>query len=307
MINDSGCTSRETTVNVTIGDIRAVVRNLGVAGLPLCVHSSLRSFGRVEGGVATVVDGLLGEGCTLMVPTFTEGRGAVPPPPGRHLKRSAGGDASFDDESTRFFETTSEYVDSKMGAIPAEVLRRPTRVRGNHPRDSFSAVGSLASELIDAQRPLRVFAPLQALADLSGVVILLGVGLNRVTLLHYAEQLAGRRLFRRWSRSPNGQTVESEEGGCSSGFENLRPILASVERTLTVGQSRWRVFPAGPTLDLAAAAIRDDPRSPIARIRTASPARTQSRVGRNNLNPATPTKRGYRCGRRPGNPCVGTS
>ena len=37
-------------MKVTTGDIRKAIRNLGLAGRLLCVHSSLRSFGWVEGG-----------------------------------------------------------------------------------------------------------------------------------------------------------------------------------------------------------------------------------------------------------------
>jgi aminoglycoside N3'-acetyltransferase len=37
-------------MKVTTSDIRLAIRNLGLAGRPLCVHSSLRSFGWVEGG-----------------------------------------------------------------------------------------------------------------------------------------------------------------------------------------------------------------------------------------------------------------
>ena len=44
---------------VTSETIRDATRELGLAGLPLEVHSSLSSFGHVEGGAATVVDALL--------------------------------------------------------------------------------------------------------------------------------------------------------------------------------------------------------------------------------------------------------
>ncbi len=47
---------------VTRADVRAGIRRLGLAGLPLCVHSSLRSFGWVDGGPGTVISGLLDEG-----------------------------------------------------------------------------------------------------------------------------------------------------------------------------------------------------------------------------------------------------
>ena len=58
-------------MSVTLADIRAAVRRLGLTGQPVCAHSSLRSFGHVEGGARTVVDAFLAEGCTLMVPTHS--------------------------------------------------------------------------------------------------------------------------------------------------------------------------------------------------------------------------------------------
>jgi len=53
-------------MKVTTGDIRKAIRNLGLAERPLCVHSSLRSFGWVEGGAQVVVDGLLGASCGII-------------------------------------------------------------------------------------------------------------------------------------------------------------------------------------------------------------------------------------------------
>jgi len=66
---------------VTTETIRAAVRELGLAGLPLEVHAALSSFGRVEGGAATVVDALLAEGCTVVVPTFTRSPSYLIDPP----------------------------------------------------------------------------------------------------------------------------------------------------------------------------------------------------------------------------------
>jgi aminoglycoside N3'-acetyltransferase len=242
--------------------LRSAIRDLGLSGRPLCIHSSLRSFGWVEGGAATVVDALLGEGCTVLVPTFSESFGTVPPPKGRHILRNATNDTFFaelGEASSWRYSTESIEVDSDMGAIPAEVLRRPGRVRGDHPRDSFTAVGPLASELIEGQRLLDVYAPFRSLMDHDGEVVLMGVGLTRLTLLHHAENLAGRRLFRRWGRDVHGRTVECEEGGCSSGFDNLTPVLAPLERQAQVLSSLWRVFPAEATVEAATRAIRANP------------------------------------------------
>jgi hypothetical protein len=87
----------------------------------------------------------------------------------------------------------------------------------------------------------------------------MGVGLNRMTLLHLAEQLAGRNLFRRWANGPDGTPMEVEVGGCSEGFAQLDPILTPLVKTVRVGRSDWRAFAAGETLRAAAKAIRDRP------------------------------------------------
>jgi hypothetical protein len=118
--------------------------------------------------------------------------------------------------------------------------------------DGFLAEGSTV-------RPLHVFAPLEELARRDGAVVLMGVGLDKCTLLHLAEQQAGRRLFRRWASGEDGQPTEVESGGCSNGFPRLEPALAPLACELLVGASRWRVFPARATLEVAARAIRADP------------------------------------------------
>ena len=87
----------------------------------------------------------------------------------------------------------------------------------------------------------------------------MGVTLTSLTLLHLAEQMAGREPFRRWSRNPGGDVIMVETGGCSRGFDNIRPVLTSVEIETKVGESRWLVYPAAAALETAAAAIRSNP------------------------------------------------
>lgn len=246
---------------VTQGTIRAGIRRLGLSNLPVCVHSSLRSFGWVEDGPKTVVDAFLAEGCTFMVPSFTSGF-EVSPPLGRRYPRNAcdyaleiwPGDGRRD-----YYSTDVTFVDADLGVIPAVVVAAPLRHRGEHPSDSFSALGPLAADLIREQRPMHVYAPLEELARRDGWVVLMGVDLTRMTLLHLAEQRAGRTLFRRWARTSQGGIIEMELGSCSSGFDRLRPALEAIECTTVVGESLWRAYPAAATLDLAAEEIRANP------------------------------------------------
>jgi aminoglycoside 3-N-acetyltransferase len=249
-----------THSTVTTAQIQQGIRALELSGRPLCVHSSLRSFGWLQDGAATIIDGVLSEGCTLMVPTFTshfEG----PPPPSRRLERNGLDDDNEPPSSanSRWYTPDSTLIDAEMGALPRTLLTMPGRWRGRHPHDSFSAVGPDAAELIRDQRPLRVYAPFEALVRLGGWVVLMGVGLDRMTLIHHAEHRAGRELFRRWSRDQYGEIIESQVGSCSDGFERLSGALAALERTTEVGGSHWRAYPAGPFVELAAQVIRTLP------------------------------------------------
>ncbi len=192
---------------------------------PVCLHSSLRSFGFVEGGAEAVIQGFLGEGCTVMVPTFTHEHEVAPPadqsPPQNGSDYTWSTTAHAQPKTV--YSPDSTDVSGDMGAIPKALLKMPERVRGDHPLDSLSAVGPLAHALIDGQTGGDVYAPFRSLAEHGGYTLLMGVGLTRMTLLHEAERRSGRNLFWRWARDKGGETVSVRVGGCSEGFENLAP------------------------------------------------------------------------------------
>lgn len=170
---------------VTGQDVRKALRGLGLPGRAVCLHSSLRSFGHVVGGAVAVIRAFLDEGCTLLVPTFSSAFEVAPPP---HLQFERNGwDYSAPPPGhspERAYTPEAPDIDRDMGAIPAAVVAWPGRLRGNHPLDSFTAIGPRAAELIAGQSPLDVYAPLTALVRTGGFVLLTGVGFERVTLLH---------------------------------------------------------------------------------------------------------------------------
>jgi aminoglycoside 3-N-acetyltransferase len=192
--------------SVTMQEIAGAVRSLGLSGMPVCVHSSLRSFGWVEGGPDAVIDAFLAEGCTLMVPTFSYHFNVAPPADDRPRRngRSYQEGLPEPDGSRIFVPESPEVSREEMGAIPATVLGRVGRVRGNHPLNSFTAVGPLAHELVRHQTAIDVYAPLDRLVENRGLVLLMGVGLDTMTLLHRVEQRSGRRLLIRWGTEPRG-------------------------------------------------------------------------------------------------------
>ncbi len=228
---------------------------------------SLRSFGWLEDGAATIVDGLLRAGSTLLAATMAPDIFGVPSPPDDRPARN-GIDYSTEVSTagqSRVGTPISEYDSSRtevsawLGAFSAHVAARPDRIRCRHASGEFAAVGPLASRLIDAETDADVFGPLRALVEEHGAVVLMGVGLTKLTLLHLAEVEAGRRPFIRWARGGDGRVARVRAGECSEGFESLAPTLAPVEQTRRVGESCWRVFPAREVVRLAARAIRASP------------------------------------------------
>jgi len=247
--------------SVASADIRLAIRELGLAEQAVCAHSSLGSFGHIEGGADAFVEAFLLERCTLLVPSFTWSFCVAPPEGMRPLQNAFDYERSFTSPvRAGTYTPDSDEIDSDMGAIPEAVVRRPDRIRGAHPLCSFTAVGPEALALIERQSPHDVFAPLKALADRDGLVLLAGVGLTTMTLLHLAETEAGRRPFRRWARLESGEVIEAESGGCGAGFDALEPVLVPIAHERTVGGSRWRAFPAREALEIAALRIAETPR-----------------------------------------------
>lgn len=234
-----------------------------MSGSVVCLHTSLRSFGHLRGGAAALIDGFLNEECTILVPTFSDDF-SVPPP--IHIRPTGNGwtyKRNYDPGpgANRVFSPDSNEVTvEEMGVVPAEVLKRANRVRGSHPLCSFTAVGNQAETLIRCQTASHVFAPLYALSEFNGLVVLIGVGLEKMTLLHAAEEMSGRKPFVRWANDSSGVPIGVAMGGCSYGFGKLEPSLSSLSQQIRVGMSLWSVYSARETLIAAANIIRSNPR-----------------------------------------------
>ena len=243
--------------------IEGVVRDNGLADTAVCLHTSLRSFGHSRPRADDLIDGFLDAGCTVMGPTSSHGPFGVRPPPDLRPERN-GTDYDLpsmsDGGRDRIFDPSVNEVDDSMGTLPRVLLQRPGRIRGSHPISSFTAVGPDAHRLIAGQQPLDVHAPLVALAKAAGYVVLIGVGLTRMTLIHLAEKRSGRTPFRRWANGPDGKPMMVEAGSCSEGFGSFDPVLRPVRKTAHVGESTWQIFPAKAALNLATHAIRRNPR-----------------------------------------------
>ena len=158
------------------------------------VHSSLGKVGWTVGGPVSVIRALLevlGPEGTLVMPAESPG---VSDPSG------------WNDERVKpdWHETIREHLPvfdplttpTTMGAIPEAFRTHPGTLRSNHPMVSVCAYGPLADE-ITKEHSMEFCegagTPFEKLYDLDARTLLLGVGFNRCTSLHYAESLVPNR------------------------------------------------------------------------------------------------------------------
>jgi aminoglycoside N3'-acetyltransferase len=250
-------------MTIPAGDLTAALDELAPADCPLMVHVSLRSFGTpIAGGADTLLDALLTRGRTVLVPAFTEPQFGLPAPDALRPAQNGVDYGKFPAEPPwpegPAYTSGCGLINAGLGVFPATLIKRGDAVRGDHPLNSFAALGPQAKELITAQHPADVYGPIRELAAREGRILLIGVGLNRMTAIHLAEQQSGRRLFMRWAKASDGRVSLFEVGSCSEGFPQLEPVLRQYARAAIVGDSWWRAYPSRQVLDAASTAMRED-------------------------------------------------
>lgn len=170
---------------VTKQDVIKGLREVGLSsGDHVMVHSSLKSFGYVEGGPDCIIEAILeivGIKGTLLVPTNT-----------------------FNGYVTDFLEKTKEIdlsvAPSLLGIITETVRKRANALRSCHPTHPVAAIGALAEELLGehhkSDSPAGVLSPYGKLAKLSnGKILLLGVNNSCNTTFHTAEEYYAPYIF----------------------------------------------------------------------------------------------------------------
>ena len=247
------------SVIVRAADIVAGLRLLEVRpGDVLLVHTSLKSFGTVEGGADSVIEALLesvGPSGTVMVPPLTGRRQDSPTDP-----------PAFDVRNTPCW----------TGLIPETFRRRPAARRSLHPTHSVACIGPQADWLIrehlTCDTPCGPRSPYLRLAELDGKVVFLGVTLACCTLLHSAEELAG--VAYHMQPQPVRATVTVEDGrvvrcdirihdwGTPRRFPAMEPIFrdAGLLGIGKIGLAEVRLLLAGPAVARTVEILRKSPR-----------------------------------------------
>lgn len=238
-------------------DIVTGLRELGIKeGDVILVHSSLSSFGHVEGGADTVIDALLeavGEKGTVIVPTLTGSE-----------ELSADNPPVFSPSSTPCW----------TGLIPETFRKRKNAVRSRHPTHSVAAIGAMATYITEGheycETPCGVGSPYFKLAELGGRILFLGVGLWCNTTMHTVEELA--KVPYHLQPNPVDAKIVNDDGtvdvvrikihlyGYERDFEKMEPILLSkgFMRVGKVGNAVIRLVEAKPMVELALKLLEND-------------------------------------------------
>ena len=188
---------------------------------PAIIHASLSAFGPVIGGAEAVLGALLEHFDTIMTPTFTYKTMIVPEdgPPDNAIDYGTMSDANMMAE----IFSNDMPADKLMGAISEALRCHHDSLRSGHPILSFAGIN--ASEIIKAQTLNAPLAPIAALADGDGWVILLGVGHKANTSIHLGERLAGRRTFVRWALMTEIVVEGPKFPPWSWGFDSIQPLM----------------------------------------------------------------------------------
>jgi len=247
--------------------LRSDLASIGVVpGMTLLVHSSLSSIGWVVGGAPTVVRALLrvlGDAGTLVMPASTPH--CADPATWAGPRVSEAWLAEAREHLPVFDPRTTPTV---RGAICEAFRTWPGTLRSHHPVESVCARGVAASTITD-EHPLAFSegrgGPFEKLYDLDCRVLLLGVGFNRCTALHFAESLLDKRRVKtlRFPLLVDGRRVWREVPNVADDNDTHFPVIGQkylttggVRRGKT-GDARSMLFPMRDLVDFAVRHFRE--------------------------------------------------
>jgi aminoglycoside 3-N-acetyltransferase len=240
---------------VTKGEIKEGLTNLGLKkGDIVGVHSSLSSFGYVEGGADAVIDALtetVGEQGNIVMSTHSANLSED--------KRTPEEKAMGVSWLCKILPCDPDTTPVRTGIIPETFRKRRGVFRGSHPSNSVAALGPKAKELSEGWHRLL---------ELDGHILLIGVGLDRCTAMHLAEKRVQfpDRILRmitppKWfvEKYPEGEW-EWDVGPYPNFAKLTQPCLErGIMKTVKVGDASLKLVKLRELIDLYVEYLKKDP------------------------------------------------
>jgi aminoglycoside 3-N-acetyltransferase len=235
--------------------LKRAFESLGLQDKAVVGHASLKSFGRVDGGVETLLRAVLDSVGALVMPAFTYKTMIIPEVGPQNNGLTYGSDGDMNRMAEPF--TPDMPADKQMGLVPETLRRLPQARRSMHPIQSFTGIN--ADKFLSAQTLQSPLAPIGALTDADGWVLLLGVDHTVNTSIHFAEKLAGRKQFTRWALLPNRIVECPGFPGDSAGFEAIAIDLVRDTHSLKIGDAIVKAVPLKTLIEVVVRRIKADP------------------------------------------------
>jgi len=236
-------------------ELKSAFLELDLHKKPVIAHASLKPFGYIQHGADTVLRALSESVQSLIMPTFTYKTMITPEvgPPNNGI--TYGGDGDLNKMAQPY--TNSMPADPMMGILPETLRNHPLAKRTSHPILSFAGLN--ADLALGAQTLYEPFAPIAALADQDGWVVLINVDHSVNTSIHYAEKLAGRKRFIRWALLGNRVVECPNFPGDSSGFNAIGSYLRPDTRRVELGEAILQAVPLRRLFEAVQEFIKKDP------------------------------------------------
>jgi aminoglycoside 3-N-acetyltransferase len=214
-------------------ELKTGLAKLGLNKNLVIAHASMKAFGTIEGGTDTMIAALLDSVRGIIMPTFTYKTMLNPDvgPPRNGI--TYGSEVDLNKMAQAYHPDMP--ADIMMGALPEALRKHPGAKRSMHPIQSFA--GIRADAILNSQTIYSPLAPIGALSERDGWVLLLGVDHRVNTSIHYAEKLGGRLQFIRWALLQDRVVECPGFPGDSEGFEVLTPLVEKYTRRVEIGKT----------------------------------------------------------------------
>ena len=144
-----------------------------------------------------------------------------------------------------------------MGILPESLRNHPAAKRTAHPILSFAGIN--ADLILGTQTLFEPLAPIGALGDEDGWVVLINVDHSVNTSIHYGEKLAGRKQFMRWAVMDNRIVECPNFSGDSSGFNAIASYIKPDTRRVDMGEAFIEALPLRRLFNAVQELIKLDP------------------------------------------------